>query len=367
MLGLGEYEGSESMDFVWYISGSPASIPISCSKADAEAELFGPASGEASLTLNGCTVQGSLASFCSISNEEIQFTTLQFELSGDTATFSPAEGFSNLFVLHIGGAACPGIPSGNHPVKGSFSASLGAEGETVMNQLPIESSAMTIAGKQVTMRGALPAKLSGGPEWNVQGIGQLSPGEAESLECEVGAYNGGEELVLTGAVGGSKIPTTITATGAECVETSISNEGEVGVGAGKLKLTGVSVSEPSGCSVEGGTIESKPLRNKLQSDFANPENVLEKFEPASGYVNLAVVHIVGAECSVTGNRPLKGSFYGEASNHLGVKSATQPFTFSAASEEAATGEINLRFAGNPAELTGRTINWLSEGQEFWMR
>ncbi|MGB8427293.1 MAG: hypothetical protein WCD88_16015 [Desulfobacterales bacterium] len=363
-LGLGEYEGSESMDFVWSFLG--ASTTFSCSKGDAEAELIGPASGVANLTLSGCTMQGEVGLVCSIENEEIHFNRLQFNLSGNTATFSPSRN-AYLFFLKIEGPECSGFLSGTHPVSGTFTASLGPEGEGVVNQFAIESSAMRWVGYPLTMRGSLPAKLPGGPEWNVRGIGLLPSGEAESVNCYVGGYNSGEEFVLSGEVGSSRIPTTITATGAECVESSIYNEGEVGMGAGKLKLTGVSVSEPSGCSVKDGTIESNPLHSELQLDIANPETVFDKFEPAPGNVNLAVAHIVGAECSVAGNKALKGSFYGKAFYPLGTEVAVQRLDFSTASEEAATGEVNLEFAGHPAELTGRTESWQSEGREFWMR
>ena len=362
LLGLGEYEGSESMDFVWSFLG--ASTTFSCSKGDAEAELIGPASGVANLTLSGCTM--SPETRCSINGGTIKFKPLQFNLSGNTATFSPSSN-AYLFFLKVEGSECSSFLSGTHAVSGTFTANLGPEGEGVVNQFAIESSEMASSGDTLTMRGSLPAKLPGGPEWDVGGIGLLPPGEAESVGCQVGEYNGGWEFVLAGELGSSKIPTTITATGAECVESSIYNEGEVGMGAGKLKLTGVSVSEPSGCSVKDGTIESNPLHSELQLDVAEPETVFDKFEPASGYVNLAVAHIVGAECSVAGNKALKGSFYGKAFYPLGTEVAVQRLDFSTASEEAATGEVNLEFAGHPAELTGRTESWQSEGREFWMR
>jgi hypothetical protein len=366
---LGPFEGSQSMNFEWSISGLP--VRFSCSNGEGEGELIGPASGRTSLMLSGCTV--SNIPTCLIEDEQIYFNPLEFNLSGDTATLRAQEGFTALFVLHTTGASCP-IP-GNRPVKGWFAANLGGEGEQLEHVFSIDESAMSSPAGPLAMRGWLLATLlerePGTPQWYV-GAGILPAGQHESVECEVGQSNGEESFTLVGQVGTTKVPFRLDASGVECVETSIFNgaDGEVGRGAGKLRFTGVTVSEPANCTVENGEVESNPLNSTLIVDPANPKVVFDKFEPAEGFTGLGVVRVIGEECAAAGNRPIRGSLYGEMGYEAGTHAVKQPLEFSAAIEEAATGETNLKFASNPAELTGQVITRLSgadAGKEFWVK
>lgn len=153
---LGNYEGSQSMTFNWRWSQF-ISVRFSCSKGEGEGELIGPASGNTSLTLSGCTVQEP--STCSIEKGKIEFAPLQFNLSGNTATFSPKPGEPRLFVLRIAGAGGCAIP-GDYIVQGSFTANLGPEGEEIANHFTINESSMSASpGEAMTMRGSLIAML----------------------------------------------------------------------------------------------------------------------------------------------------------------------------------------------------------------
>lgn len=222
-----------------------------------------------------------------------------------------------------------------------------------------------------TASSAMAGATTGG-EWFVEGTGTLNA--AESVSCEIGEHNEEKKFVLTGSVGENKIPTKLTATGVKCLNSTIFNmkspETAVGTDTGELEFTGVTVSEPPNCSVEGGVVKTNKLHTELYMDSEHPEVALDKFQPdpftEPPTTNFAVVHITGATCSVEGNRPVKGFVFGEAVNHTGVKAVTQPLTFSPAIDETAGSA--LTFASNPAHLTGRAINKLSganAGKNWW--
>jgi hypothetical protein len=206
--------------------------------------------------------------------------------------------------------------------------------------------------------------------WYINGAG-LAGGQGENVKCSIGEHPAGEKkLVLTGEIGeGPKIPIKLTATGLACVN----HEGTVG-GNGTARIiqtgppwaaedlqrwhfTGVTVSEPARCAVEGGTILTNPLKSEVYHDVANPAIIFKKFEPTTGPTGtVATVKIVNSEgnlCPLAGNRVVKGSVFGEFELHTGVEAVNQPLTFSLAVDE--TAGSTLSFAGNPAHVTG-TVN-----------
>lgn len=206
-----------------------------------------------------------------------------------------------------------------------------------------------------------------GGMWHVEGVEEFEG--PESVACEIGEHEGEKRFSLTAYVGTSKVPVTLHATGLECVEATIFNyERSTGTNEGSLVFTGVTITGELGtvCAVENEAVQTNNLIGELYMDSEDPEIAFDRIEPAGERVNFAVIHIVGASCPITGNRPIKGVVFGEGVNATGVQSPVQPLTFSAAIEETAGG--HLEFAGNAAELDGQVITYLSganTGQKFW--
>jgi hypothetical protein len=167
-------------------------------------------------------------------------------------------------------------------------------------------------------------------------------------------------LTLTGNVSG--LETNLKATGVECIEASIYNEGGAALDEGKLRFTGVTVENIPTCSVEGGVIETNPLQTELYMDSVNTSVVYDKFEPKPGFTNFATVHLTGASCPVAGNRPVKGYVYGQSAYKTGEEHAEQPLEFSNA-VDAAAGSA-LKFAGNEAHMMGTAFNYLLSEEPF---
>ncbi len=206
------------------------------------------------------------------------------------------------------------------------------------------------------MAGSAMANVEHSGEWHVSGS-KLTGSEA--MECERGS--GG--FVLTGAVGTTEIPVILSATGVECVNASISNDASgAGTGNAELVFTGVTVAEPSNCEVEGGKIESKPVHSELYMDSSDTGITFDKFEPAEGYVNLAVVHLRGGSCPVTGNKPIKGYLFGQAEKRTNEEGSTQALEFSTPVDETAGSA--LEFAGHSAHLSGQSLLRLASRRNF---
>jgi hypothetical protein len=212
--------------------------------------------------------------------------------------------------------------------------------------------------------------------WYVNHAG-LEGGHSANVKCSVGTHNE-SKLVLSGEIGeATKVPVKLTATGIECINNagtggngtaSIVQEGSPGSFSahdeGRLRFTGVTVSEPPNCAVEGGTVTTNELVSELYMDSTLPAITFDKFEPKTGAAgNFATVKVInkekGVNCSVAGNRIAKGVAWGEAENHTGVEAVNQPLTFSLPGEETAGGSGALVFAGNPAHLTGTVNNELA--------
>ena len=137
------------------------------------------------------------------------------------------------------------------------------------------------------MANSASATMTTGGEWY---IGATAPGttlakeprwenEKKPSTAASGNMNGEAKLILTGTVGESGTPVKLTATGVECIEATIFNEGGAGKDSGKLKFTGVTVSEPANCDVLGGEIETNELKTELYMDSGST-HAFDKFEPA---------------------------------------------------------------------------------------
>lgn len=225
---------------------------------------------------------------------------------------------------------------------------------------------MSIAMLTAVMASSASAAVETGGTWHVEGIPNfVGP---ESVACSIGKHAGEEKIALEGEITGLG-PVVLTATGIECINAKIfNNAGGHAFDEGELKFTGVTIDGALGtvCSVQNNAVTTNNLETELFMDSEEPEIAFDKFEPAGGGANIAVVQIVGGSCPVAGKKPVRGYVYGEAVNRTGVHSETQPLTFSEAVDTTAGSE--LKFAGNEAHLTGNVVNFLSGANafaEFW--
>jgi hypothetical protein len=169
---------------------------------------------------------------------------------------------------------------------------------------------------------------------------------------------GSTKTLTTTAVGTQKLQTTvatspldITATGVECVSCVIKNTGSTATIDGTLKFTSVTVSEPTGCSVEGGTVTTKALTAVLGMKNGSSTIATLKFSPESG-TTFATVVLTGTSCPIAGTYKVTGSQFAEATNATGVFAASQEIKLSAAIQEQAGEAGSLKFGANAAVLTG---------------
>ncbi len=230
----------------------------------------------------------------------------------------------------------------------------------------------SVAMLAAVMASSASAAVEPGGTWHieVEEGKNVTEFEPESVACRIGKHAGEEKFTLEGALTGFG-PIVLTATGIECINATISNNGEgQAVDEGKLKFTGVTIDGEIGtvCSVKEETVTTNNLETELYMHSEKPEIAFDKFAPEEGLANFAVVHIVGPSCAAAGNYAVRGYVYGEASNPTETPSLTQPLIFSEAVDNTAEANGKLRFAGNAAHLTGNVINSLSganAGKEFW--
>jgi hypothetical protein len=190
-------------------------------------------------------------------------------------------------------------------------------------------------------------------------------------------YVGGTKLaegttktLNTAAIGTQKLNTTvagtpldITATGVECVGCTIKNTGTTATADGKLKFTGVTVSEPAGCSTTS-TIETKALTAVLGMNTGGTIATL-KFTPEAGSTTaFATVELTGTSCPIAGLYKVTGTAFAKATNATGVFAESQEITLSKAIQEAAGTATSLKFGENAAFLTGAVKGTLT-GVTSW--
>lgn len=184
----------------------------------------------------------------------------------------------------------------------------------------------------------------------------LTEGSSKAVSCGVGGP--GFKLALTGTVGTT--PVKLESSEVECISARLFNKSGHGEGRAILKFSGVTVKEPTGCTVENETVETIELKSELYmaTGSANP---FVKFEPVTVGGNFAVVDIKGT-CAAAGSRIVKGNVFGMASNPTSTPAVTQPLEFSSAIDTTAGSE--LKFSGNPAHLEGTINNSLSSAEKF---
>jgi hypothetical protein len=144
-------------------------------------------------------------------------------------------------------------------------------------------------------------------------------------------------------------PLVFKATGVECLECTISNEGGKAVGFGRRRFTGVTVVSPSTCSVPGGVVTS--LRLRMEADYMIGSTTYVKITPASGTTFATITLTSGSgACPITGSYITTGSLFAKDNNATNVFAVTQSGVSSGAINKEAGGE--LKFGSKPAELNG---------------
>jgi hypothetical protein len=184
--------------------------------------------------------------------------------------------------------------------------------------------------------------------------GEFALSTPASVLC---AKRGTGAFRLNGSVLGAT--TELAASGVQCIGSTISNTTVAGenmaVDAGRLRLTGVTVLKPAGCTV-AETLETEPLSTRLQMDTAGEGVTYDRFEPTGGlFLSLKI-----SGCAIAGTYPLEGFFYGQALNATGTLAANQPLVFDATTN----GFGGLKLGGKPAGIAGELNVELVTGEAF---
>jgi hypothetical protein len=198
----------------------------------------------------------------------------------------------------------------------------------------------------VVVSSASAAAVAEAATWRTGSAGTVLSGS----ETETATGKG--ELVT--AVG--ETPLVLKSTGLECLECTIKNEEGKATGTGKLRLTGVTVSSPAACAVNGGAITTVVI--VFAHYYMNGVLWETRISVLSG-ATLATVSLVkgSGACPIAGTYNLTGNLFTRATNATGVYAAGQTATSSGAINKEAGGE--LKFGSKAAELNGTATYALS--------
>ncbi len=192
------------------------------------------------------------------------------------------------------------------------------------------------------------------------GVTTLSGSQA--VTAEIAEHPGlGLKVEKTAVIGGKKI--RVLATGFSCVECKLENKevtskaGKIAYGSGKLKLTGATVVEPSGCTISSesgvaGQVLTKQIiiHGDWKDTAAGNEKAYLQFIPESGSV-FWQVKLGGGECSaIEGSYNITGSLFGELKSNRGEMKKSQELVVGTA-VQATTG-AELKLGTSPVTLTG---------------
>jgi hypothetical protein len=152
---------------------------------------------------------------------------------------------------------------------------------------------------------------------------------------------------LVTEIAGTKL--RLTANGVECLSCVIENSGGVAVGHGKVRLTGVTVTQPATCAVEGGAVTTNATN--VKPDYMIGSSSFVKFEPTEGtsFATLKLIKGTGS-CALSGTYSVTGSAFAKADNTTGTFSVSQIFSTSGAINAEAGGELLL--GSKKVEVTG---------------
>lgn len=209
----------------------------------------------------------------------------------------------------------------------------------------------------ITANGAFAAEEfeNSGATWFVGGA-KLAEGTHETLVTEAL----GEKQTLETEIG--KTPLDLTAKKITCLGCFIDNTaGTVATAMGVLSFTEVTVSNPPGCSVKGGSVETRPLTMIVGMKKGSTTVDTVKFTPEEG-TTFATVVLEGLECPVAGTYKVTGTQFAEALSATGTFATSQTIKTNKTIQEAAGG--SLKFGEKPAILTGELKGSLTSGKTF---
>jgi hypothetical protein len=320
---------------------------------------------------SGCSVRvGSVTG--ALGTIQTKPLTGRIEMEGSTAYLhlSPTSG-TVLATIYLEGGSCTAI-QGSYNWRGTLYGRFNPTGFSTASQ-PVQFSPAieTAGGGEIHLgeniaefTGQARIKLgSGGTfkseetptapatpapgQWYVGGS-KLGVGSSRSTKCSAA-----ENFFVTGTILGAAAE--LKATGLECLSASIKQiepvEGIVAELPGELKLTGVTVVKPSGCSI-ASTLTIKPAVNRV---YMGGSNTYSHYLGEAGKA-MATVKLEG--CASAGSYALEGDFFGQWSA-TSTSAEGQAISFSEAIQDAADGSLLL--GGEVAQLTGKATTELTEG------
>lgn len=203
-------------------------------------------------------------------------------------------------------------------------------------------------GLMVTLAVAGVTATNASANWEIEGKA-LANGQSENITFE--AF---EKFDLNSKVAGATL--TLTGTSFTCFGIcSVDQNGVIDDTFGIVRLGGVTVDNPTGCSA-GTELTTNKLKGELIMDPEGGEVTFLKLVPETGEA-FFTIKLSGATCALDGVEvPVKGSIAARFSN-TGVSAVEQSLTFSAA--EQTTGGGSLKVGKEAATLTGKAITKLS--------
>jgi len=194
-----------------------------------------------------------------------------------------------------------------------------------------------------------------GATWFVGGAA-LPVGTHEAFQTEAK----GEKQTLETTVAGQQLDLTWSKT--SCIGCFIDNTaGTIATLMGSLSTTVITVSNPAGCSVKGGSVETKPLSVLIGMKLGSATVSTAKFTPEEGST-FATVTLEGSGCPIAGTYKITGTQFAEALSATGTSATSQDFKMNKAIQEAAGG--SLKFGENGAIVTDEFKGTLTSGKAF---
>lgn len=242
----------------------------------------------------------------------------------------------------------------------------------IMRCLAVMVSAVAISALAVSTASA--AAITEPVEWYTgttqAGVTTLGADKAITMQVSEHAVIGNKFQFNT-TIAGTNV--TLTATGLECISCVITNmevteePNKVAVGAGTLKFTGVTVANPSPCTVSdqsgvAGQLVTKPLG--FHFDWMHEGKWYPHFFPKSG-TTFMTFSLAGTGCAaIAGTYNVSGTVYGEAVNKTNVFGTNLLIRFSQLIQTTLGGE--LKVGANRFEMTG-TANTKAGGAFFGVK
>jgi hypothetical protein len=184
------------------------------------------------------------------------------------------------------------------------------------------------------------ASMSESAKWVKGGAGLT---KAETAVCKADG-----EIEMRTNIGTT--PVIYKATGLECLETRIYQQGTTAVLSGKLKFTGFSMISPAGCTVPS-TITTEPITGEI---YLSSTKAYEKLSPTSGTTWFTVPMTV---CSLASSPKMTGSLFARFKNATGTEWAPQELELSNSINQEAGGSLawgtkSVSFTGDFDEYLG---------------